>query len=660
MKLNKKLISFGLLISMLLMSVTAGAAITGVTVTNGGVDRAFDPGRTLYNVYVPAGQAPEFTAVGGTITTEVAGGVATVTDTETGIKYRFIINEFTAGDFEITGFSVSALGEVTLALTTPDDLNVMVTNPKALHSQEAYSLSEITGENQESKILGQFVIPAGTTTYTYQIPSDALSGTYKFIFAADSQYKSKVDERNIYFTRPEELDSIRDAFNAAKGLEDVTENNVTIPGINSIVAANYFAFNIDLAKYNALADKSLFVSYLVGKNFTDNQVVLDEAAKAYALSMVNASSEANLMQTVTDFNLVIGFDFAGEYTEVKDKANFTKLVAGKKYATVNELLTTFDSYIALARVNEADPATMQTIYDNYKTELAIPQTTVNMYNLLGTSYQQEALKGAIKLTGYETIEEFNAALLNSITVQYAAQEAAYGTTPGGAGGYTGGGGGGSTGSTTTNKDGYDFGTNIENTNHAKEPDYEKPTLEEVQAVFSDLDNHEWAHEAIMLLYDWGVINGKGEGIFDPDGAVTREEFVKMLMLAIAVNDEAGVLPFTDVTENDWFYKTVSYAYKAGITKGITETEFGVGTAITRQDMAVMLDKAMSAASISVSVTGAVTFTDSDQIADYAKSAVEALANRSLLKGSGDGSFEPNATVTRAVAAQAIYNIIKNV
>ena len=74
----------------------------------------------------------------------------------------------------------------------------------------------------------------------------------------------------------------------------------------------------------------------------------------------------------------------------------------------------------------------------------------------------------------------------------------------------------------------------------------------------------------------------------------------------------------------------------------------------------MLDKAMSAASISVSVTGAVTFTDSDQIADYAKSAVEALANRSLLKGSGDGSFEPNATVTRAVAAQAIYNIIKNV
>ena len=663
MKLNKKLSAFGLLISMLLMSVTAGAAVTGVTVTNGSVDRAFDAGRTLYNVYVPAGTAPQFTATGGTVTTEVANGVATVTDNETGIKYRFVINELPSGEFKINRISLSITGNVTINLSTSENLNVIVTKPKALGSMEAYTLNDISGTDQESKILRQFIIPAGSTTYSFQMPATAISGTYKFIFAVDNQYKSKVESKDVYFTTPAEFDAIRTDFNAAKGLEDVTVEGVTTPGINSIISANYFKLNVDLAEYNALEDKSLFASFLLDKNFTDNQDMIDAVTESLAVSLVNDATSETLIQAVEDNNSVIGFDFTAEFAEVENTAALTELMKGIKFTSAADVVEKLNKYIALQRVNEADPMKIEVLFDNYKTELEIPQTTVDLYNLLGTTFKQEALKGAISLTGYKTHDDFNAVLLNSITLQAEAQAAAQGTQPGD-GNYVGGGnvGGVAGGSTTgTVADGsYDFGTDINATDHEKEPDYEKPTLEEVRAVFTDLDNHEWAHEAIMLLYDWDVISGKGDGIFDPDGAVTREEFVKMLMLAISVNDKATELPFTDVNENDWFYNTVSFAYKAGITTGVTDTEFGVGLPIIRQDMAVMLNKAMSVAKISIDANDVVTFTDHDQIADYAKKAVEALANRGLLKGSGDGSFEPNATVTRAVAAQAIYNLIKNV
>jgi hypothetical protein len=51
------------------------------------------------------------------------------------------------------------------------------------------------------------------------------------------------------------------------------------------------------------------------------------------------------------------------------------------------------------------------------------------------------------------------------------------------------------------------------------------------------------------------------------------------------------------------------------------------------------------------------FTDSANIADYAKDSVEALCKSGIVNGMGDGRFEPIGQATRAQAAKVIYEMI---
>ena len=53
----------------------------------------------------------------------------------------------------------------------------------------------------------------------------------------------------------------------------------------------------------------------------------------------------------------------------------------------------------------------------------------------------------------------------------------------------------------------------------------------------------WAHEAIEYLAENDVINGDGNGNFLPDNNITREEFVKMIVLAFNIAESADSISF---------------------------------------------------------------------------------------------------------------------
>lgn len=179
----------------------------------------------------------------------------------------------------------------------------------------------------------------------------------------------------------------------------------------------------------------------------------------------------------------------------------------------------------------------------------------------------------------------------------------------------------------------------------------------VKTVFNDIDGVLWASEAIHALADKGIINGKGENIFAPNDTVTREEFTKMLIGAMGISeDEYSGNVFADVPDDAWYVKCVNIANKNGIVTGTGEGKFGVGVNITRQDMAVMLYRALLARNANVSVTD-VTFGDKDSISDYATDAVSALTNLGAINGVGDNRFDPLGYATRAQAAKVIYGIL---
>lgn len=174
--------------------------------------------------------------------------------------------------------------------------------------------------------------------------------------------------------------------------------------------------------------------------------------------------------------------------------------------------------------------------------------------------------------------------------------------------------------------------------------------------FSDISEAEWAEAAIKALVKKNIINGMGDGRFEPNAAVTREQFVKMLVLAFEFPMEFSDAPFIDVTAADWFYHYVHTAYKNGIVQDASV--FGAGRAITRAEMAAMCYRAAQAGGMSFDDGASFEFADSSSIPGYAKEAVAKLSKCGIINGVGENIFAPDDNSSRAQAAKIIYGILK--
>ncbi len=183
-------------------------------------------------------------------------------------------------------------------------------------------------------------------------------------------------------------------------------------------------------------------------------------------------------------------------------------------------------------------------------------------------------------------------------------------------------------------------------------DVKKPVTPEEKELFSDIANYTWASEAIEGLYYAGIINGMEEGVFNPSGNVTREQFCKMVVQLFNVLDYESVSAFNDVDTNAWYAPYISSAIKSGYVQGQSAEYFGVGESIMRQDMATILYRALG----SQGKATVLSFNDNDKIADYAYDAIAEFVGLGIINGYEDGTFNPRGTATRAEAAKVIWGV----
>lgn len=174
------------------------------------------------------------------------------------------------------------------------------------------------------------------------------------------------------------------------------------------------------------------------------------------------------------------------------------------------------------------------------------------------------------------------------------------------------------------------------------------------AIFEDLSQAEWATEYVEALYQAGIVNGKGEKQFAPLAEVTREEFVKMLVLAVDLMPMEGNLAFEDVDGEAWYAPYLACAVQEGLVQGISDTMFGVGMPITREDMSVLAARAIAIKTGNKSLMEQTAYKDWEQIADYAKESVARLSMLGLLQGNENGEFCPRRHTSRAEAAKVLY------
>ena len=172
--------------------------------------------------------------------------------------------------------------------------------------------------------------------------------------------------------------------------------------------------------------------------------------------------------------------------------------------------------------------------------------------------------------------------------------------------------------------------------------------------FNDVEDNFWAAEDIYLLRDAGIINGKSVAEFDPEGAVTRAEFTKMIAQLFGVEATSGAVKFEDCGDADWFTPYVAAAVEAGLVTGYSDTEFAPDKTITREEACTIIGRGLKAVA-----EGELTFTDASDVSEYAAEYVAMLAAKGFINGYEDGSFLPANEITRAESARIVANVFKS-
>jgi len=171
-----------------------------------------------------------------------------------------------------------------------------------------------------------------------------------------------------------------------------------------------------------------------------------------------------------------------------------------------------------------------------------------------------------------------------------------------------------------------------------------------RVVFSDIQGH-WAQKNIEELIERGAINGYPDQTFQPGRSITRAEFISVLVKALSLEPGSGRI-FTD-TANHWARTSIATAAAHGITNGYDENRFGPDDLISREQIAVMLQKA---ALLSYAGEKSV-FSDTELISDWAADAVCICSGYGVVKGYEDNTFRPQRSATRAEAAAMIVRAI---
>lgn len=189
----------------------------------------------------------------------------------------------------------------------------------------------------------------------------------------------------------------------------------------------------------------------------------------------------------------------------------------------------------------------------------------------------------------------------------------------------------------------------DSTNYGNKTDIKDETIDS----FKDMESFEWAESAVNKLFSEGIVSGDGLGYFRPEDNITREEFVKMLVLTFDISSaHQENMTFNDVVSDEWYYPYLQTAFQGGIVKGISEDTFGVGMSVSRQDAAALISRAMKLTD--KYNADAELFTDEADISDYALKPVKILRQMGIISGYEDGSFRPLGTITRAEAAKMLY------
>ncbi len=182
------------------------------------------------------------------------------------------------------------------------------------------------------------------------------------------------------------------------------------------------------------------------------------------------------------------------------------------------------------------------------------------------------------------------------------------------------------------------------------PDVE---IKDTSEIFSDIKATGWYKEYVDYSVAHGIFSGTSKDKFSPSDNITRAQFVQVLanLSGVDTSDRNVITEFADVPAKKWFTAAVKWASDNKIVNGVGNGKFDPNSNVTREQMCVMLVNFAKFKNITFkTVEGKENFGDDGKISKWAKTAVYICQQADIVNGKGAGMFDPTGTGTRAEAS----------
>jgi hypothetical protein len=180
----------------------------------------------------------------------------------------------------------------------------------------------------------------------------------------------------------------------------------------------------------------------------------------------------------------------------------------------------------------------------------------------------------------------------------------------------------------------------------------KYTLLKSTKTYSDVEDS-WAKNEINILKGKGVTSD--DELFSPQSNVTRAEFAGWIANAYGLSGEDIENDFKDLDKDSPYYEAVLAAYDQGIVSGKDDGSFDPNGEVSREEMAVMIANALDNFDTTVNPETTVLAQYETDMPDWAKDSAEKLLENGVVEETYFGSAD---NVTKEEAASIIYNLYR--
>lgn len=495
----------------------------------------------------------------------------------------------------------------------------------------------------------------GNFTYTFSMPDAASYGKYK-VYVINSLGRD--DDAFMYYD-PAQAELIIPTLNA----------QTTAADLSAKIDLNAGALGID--KENALYSANLSsagdILFELFMPFADSGDFYNKFYGTLAMAGMKNAARDKTEELMMKYQANLSISYDADYLPLTEnmKKDLCVLLSAlnfkdelKALKTDGEAVTFKNVLLRLKAVcavkNAQSWSEIKNIFNiDYNSVLDIIMTSNTDYNTNIENAVFIKLAENTAFAGFGDLKsKFNAAVSAALTPS--------GEGDGdGDGGGSGGGSGGGGGRVSVSNDfkapenQYDETQSGVSVDGVVKTSFKRPLLAEKKEDYTDIAKTGWEYEAVSTLGGNKIIAGYEDGTFRSGNEITRAEFTKLIVSAFDIKAEKT--EFSDVAKDAWYYPYVSVAAGSGVINGYNGL-FNPDACITREDAAVIIYRVSE--SLGENYYGEASFVDLEETSLYAMTAVRGLGSAKIINGDENMHFNPKASLTRAQAAQIIYNFIE--